>query len=295
MNVVQLLGTLGGVASRWQLLERGATEWEIGQARHDGRIIRVRRAWYALPGADRAVITAVRVGGMLTCSSLLHAIGTWAPSTDDVHVSVAANASRLRSAQSRYIPRSLDETGIVLHWRTDSEPTTTARDTVAGALAALSRCAPENEVVAATDAVLHQRLTSVTDLRRSGVPQSVLHRTDPTSESGGESLVRLRLRSLQIAYRAQVQVAGVGRVDFVIGERLVLEVDGYAFHGDRDAFERDRERDLQLTARGYLVLRVSYRQIREEWPRVERALLAIIRSGRHRQTASRARTLHPVD
>ncbi len=40
-------------------------------------------------------------------------------------------------------------------------------------------------------------------------------------------------------------------VDFLwVAERLVVETDGYAFHRDRTAFERDRERDLDLTAAG---------------------------------------------
>lgn len=44
-------------------------------------------------------------------------------------------------------------------------------------------------------------------------------------------------------------------------ERLVLEVDGYAFHRTRAAFERDRERDARLQALGYRVVRVTWRQI----------------------------------
>lgn len=43
--------------------------------------------------------------------------------------------------------------------------------------------------------------------------------------------------------------------------RLVLEVDGYAFHNTRAAFERDRERDARLQALGYRVIRVTWRQI----------------------------------
>lgn len=44
-------------------------------------------------------------------------------------------------------------------------------------------------------------------------------------------------------------------------ERLVVEVDGYAFHGTRTAFERDRLRDAELQASGLAVLRVTWRQI----------------------------------
>ena len=45
---------------------------------------------------------------------------------------------------------------------------------------------------------------------------------------------------------------------------LVVEVDGYAFHSMRSAFERDRRRDAELIARGFRLTRVTWRQITEE-------------------------------
>ncbi len=47
-------------------------------------------------------------------------------------------------------------------------------------------------------------------------------------------------------------------------QRLVVEVDGFRFHGHRAAFERDRRRDATLVAAGYRVIRVTWRQITEE-------------------------------
>jgi very-short-patch-repair endonuclease len=46
--------------------------------------------------------------------------------------------------------------------------------------------------------------------------------------------------------------------------RLVVEVDGYAVHGHRAAFERDRRRDQALAAAGYQVLRITWRQLDDE-------------------------------
>lgn len=46
--------------------------------------------------------------------------------------------------------------------------------------------------------------------------------------------------------------------------RLVVEVDSWRFHGDRDAFETDRARDAVLLAHGYRVLRFTARQLRDE-------------------------------
>jgi very-short-patch-repair endonuclease len=47
-------------------------------------------------------------------------------------------------------------------------------------------------------------------------------------------------------------------------QRMVVEVDGYASHGTRRAFELDRRRDGDLTAAGYRVMRVTWRQLEEE-------------------------------
>jgi very-short-patch-repair endonuclease len=51
-------------------------------------------------------------------------------------------------------------------------------------------------------------------------------------------------------------------VDFLWREqRLVVEVDGFAFHSSRSAFERDRRRDAELGTLGFRVMRVTWRQI----------------------------------
>lgn len=53
-------------------------------------------------------------------------------------------------------------------------------------------------------------------------------------------------------------------VDFLWrAERMVVEVDGYAFHSTRRSFERDRLRDAELQAQGFAVVRVTWRQIVE--------------------------------
>ncbi len=55
---------------------------------------------------------------------------------------------------------------------------------------------------------------------------------------------------------------GSYEVDFLWrAERVIAETDGYAFHSSRAAFERDRDRDNELQARGYRVLRFSWRQV----------------------------------
>jgi very-short-patch-repair endonuclease/predicted transcriptional regulator of viral defense system len=47
-------------------------------------------------------------------------------------------------------------------------------------------------------------------------------------------------------------------------ERLIAEIDGFAFHSARVVFEKDRHRDGVLTAAGYRVLRITWRQLTQE-------------------------------
>ncbi len=55
------------------------------------------------------------------------------------------------------------------------------------------------------------------------------------------------------------------RPDLTFDEvKLIVEIDGFAYHGDRDAFERDRQRLNILTAAGWTVLRFTWRQIHDD-------------------------------
>ncbi|MEO8688277.1 MAG: type IV toxin-antitoxin system AbiEi family antitoxin domain-containing protein [Solirubrobacteraceae bacterium] len=52
-------------------------------------------------------------------------------------------------------------------------------------------------------------------------------------------------------------------VDFLWRERhLVVETDGYAFHSSRGSFENDRRRDRHLQTEGYVVLRITWRELK---------------------------------
>ena len=64
-------------------------------------------------------------------------------------------------------------------------------------------------------------------------------------------------------------------VDFVWHDRrLIVEVDGYAYHRSPSAFERDRERDVTLTTRGWRVLRFTWAKIMRRAGWVAASILA---------------------
>jgi len=73
----------------------------------------------------------------------------------------------------------------------------------------------------------------------------------------------------------QVNVMVGGReVDFYWPTaRLIVETDGYAYHKDRGAFERDHESTVALSAAGYRVHRATYRMLKSD-PRTFMSLLS---------------------
>ena len=46
--------------------------------------------------------------------------------------------------------------------------------------------------------------------------------------------------------------------------RLIVEIDGYAFHSSRRSFERDRRKDQTLLAAGWRTMRITWIQIEDQ-------------------------------
>ncbi|MEA2142481.1 MAG: hypothetical protein QOI64_911, partial [Solirubrobacteraceae bacterium] len=47
-------------------------------------------------------------------------------------------------------------------------------------------------------------------------------------------------------------------------QKLIVEIDGFATHGHRRAFENDRRRNAALVAAGYRVMQITWRQLTDE-------------------------------
>ena len=60
-------------------------------------------------------------------------------------------------------------------------------------------------------------------------------------------------------------------------QRLIVELDGRATHGTARAFERDRERDRLLQVDGWRVVRITWRQLRDDAPAVVADLRRLLR------------------
>jgi very-short-patch-repair endonuclease len=260
------------------LLRLGYTRADLDRALGDGRLTRIRRGWWALPDADPSMVTAVRAGGRLGCVSLLALRGVWSPDDGRVHVRVA------RGATVRASP------GVVLHWTKEPLAREIALDEANDAMACAVRCLDLRHLVAAADSAANTGLidtpTMELMLSASARGRRVLTLWDPRAESGLETYVRLALRSARFPVRSQVVIAGIGRVDLPVGDRLVIELDGAAWHGGIADFERDRARDRALIARGYVVMRATYRQVMFELPAIIEQIRTLVRRREHRWRAS---------
>ncbi len=180
------------------------------------------------------------------------------------------------------------------HWARSGIPCTVVTRTLLD-LGAVDRWA----VRGAVGHALATRLTTVDELQRVVVEHS---------EHGRHGIVALRHAIeewtidgrpadsvLEVAMRRLVHRFGLPPVEFhaivegwevdfrVVGTNVIIECDGWTHHGlVREQFERDRVRDAQLTAAGWITLRFTYRAV----TRSPAATAARIRAAVDRWTAA---------
>jgi very-short-patch-repair endonuclease len=249
----------------------GASPKTLSRLVEAGVVERLRRGWYATSDVTPDIRRAVSAGGIVTCVSALSARGLWTMPHTDLHVLVASGIDVRRRA------------GIRLHWTHDRIDLARSIDDVESALLVAVSCLDLRAAVVVVDSALNRGVIAPRTLERlfSASPggRRVLAVADGRAESGIETLARLGLRRLRLRVRSQVVIPGVGRVDLLIGDRLILEVDGRQWHTD---FEADRARDRRLVALGYLLIRASYRQILEEWDVIAEQVATLVRRNEHR-------------
>lgn len=275
----------GGLAGTYELHSEGFTRGDLRRAVQHRLIIRVRQGWYTVPGVRPELIQAARVGGRLTCLSGIRLHGAWQYPTRSLHVSTAANSCRLREPTDKSKRLSVNAP-VRVHWR-DHEPAgSRLMLPPSECLRDLIHCQSPEVVMTAVDSALHNGLIHLNQWQQvlSLAPaetQLAMAEPEPRCESGTETLTRIRLAPFNLPMRPQEHIPGVGRVDFLIGERLVIEVDGAEYHTDPERFEADRRRDAILSRLDYRVLRFSYRQVMFRWQEVQDAILAAVVRGDH--------------
>jgi very-short-patch-repair endonuclease len=265
-----------------QLRAAGVTKRRTAEGVAAGELLVVRRGHYAVAGTPAPLVRAARVGGVVTASTAAAELRLWTPPDARLHVAVPRGAGRLHDPDDPALPfrRRPD---VCIHWSDDLRPASLPRRVAPSPLVvehALS-CLPPAWAIAVLDSALHDRLLGRDELRSvvAALPPrlaAVARCADGSSESGLESIARYLLRLAGLKVETQVNVAGVGRVDLLVEGHLILELDGYIWHGDEEAFERDHRRDLAAALNRYRVLRFTYKQVMEDWDSVYAAVVAAL-------------------
>jgi very-short-patch-repair endonuclease len=276
----------GGVAATHELLRDGHTSHSLTSAVRRGEIIRARQGHYCCPELPVPQLRALRVGGLLTGLAAADAYGLWTPEHRELPVAVRTKARALRTPDdaSRRLPEAPGD--AVARWTgTPAGGTRSLVDPVTCLMDVAKRHPPLLAFAVVESALFHGVITAAAWRRAlDALPATAradLASVGKKSESGGESQLKFHLQKMGVELQQQVRFRDVGRVDFLVGDGLIIEADGAEFHTSRKDFEEDRRRDALLAARGYRVLRFSYTQIVSHWAEVEAAIRAAIARGDH--------------
>ncbi|WP_426181651.1 DUF559 domain-containing protein [Microbacterium sp. TWP3-1-2b2] len=270
LQPTHLIAQQGGIARGSQLQSLGFTRRMLSTEVENGHIVRVRPGVFALPSTVAEVVEAAAHGGALTCASALRLHGIWTLNDDpEVHVWLGGTGR----------VHHVSGCSCVGHYFAGTMQLGLAPLEIV--LAHVYHCHGDEAFFAALESGLRQRkiASAARNRIRSRIPTSARWLVDfarPDSDSGLESLLRLRLHLLGIRLECQVTILAVGIVDFVVGDRLILETDGRENHDGISHRHKDLRRDAAASRLGYETLRFDYALVIHDWPTVEAAILAAL-------------------
>lgn len=254
MLLEEWLSRHDGIAHTSDIYAAGFSRHAISKAVDEGRTLRIRRSWIALHECEDDLLSAVGAGGRLTCVSAARRLGLWVPDDGAVHISVRPEGSHF------------DKRRFSVHWSPGPAPARRRApvEPLINVLHHAARCQEPSAALAIWESALNRRLISADVLRNVSWSGSRAKRmaaiASRLSDSGLETEFILLMRAIGVAVRQQIWIDG-HPVDALIGERLIVQLDGFAHHHDAVARRRDIEADARLRLRGYTVLRFDYFQV----------------------------------
>jgi very-short-patch-repair endonuclease len=288
LHIAAYLERAGGLAQLDDLIRDGYSARTVQRATDAGSIQRIRRGWYSGPGANDQLVRAIRAGGALACVSGCAFQGLWQPWDPQLHICAPRGARHIKDPDTGApVTSEHPSRRLLVHWNAGAfESSSGGVVPLVECLAQTIRCQPADVAFAVLESALHKGKLSAADRARlaSNVPQrrrDLVTAAGPLADSGTESLFRYRLLQRGVTMRSQYSIPEIGRVDFLIGDRLIIEIDSDAHHGDREQRIRDHRRDAALARLGFRCVRFDYHLIIWDWPLVEAAVLALIERGDH--------------
>ncbi|MFH5878923.1 endonuclease domain-containing protein [Arthrobacter sp. NA-172] len=245
MDALEYLTSVGGVARVGLLRANGYAPSAIRKLASAGGH-QPRKGVWAIPSADPEYLTAILNNGHLTCGSAATRYGLW----------IKDKPGRVHLATRHCRGRGFVRHGGLRLPLENSVPVASVEDTVIHALT----CLPEVDAISIAQSAMQQfgvplaMLESEIPANYYGNARRLLAKADFLSESVPEISARLLFESEGLTFRRQVKIRGVGRVDFLIGRRLIVEVNGYAFHSSREAWRKDMARLNAAQLRGFVLL-----------------------------------------
>jgi very-short-patch-repair endonuclease len=271
-----------GVVTLAQLADAGLGRPAVVHRVAQGRLTRYHRGVYLvgpLPAQFSVEMAAVLACGEGAVLSHHSAAAIWEirpRHAGPVHVTVPCRAPRPRAGiKVHRTNRTHSLNAAVRHGLPLTTPPRTLRD--------LATRLPQHELDRATEQAQILGLTTRDEIAETidGRPGAAALRRalydEPTlTRSEAERRLLRLIRDARLPRpETNARVAGY-EVDLLWRDRrLIVEVDGFAFHGSRRAFERDRARDVDLQAAGYRVVRFTWRQITQQ-PHAVVARLAVL-------------------
>lgn len=217
---------------------------------------------------------AASVGGRVTCASAAGLLGLWNVHTDAVHVALPHNASRFDPAGIQ-VHRARGP--VPVHPRATEEP-------VLNVLFHVARCLPVPDALAIWESAVRRNAVELDTLERidwrSTSAAQMASLVGSRSDSGPETVFVERMRAIGVPVRQQVWVDG-HPLDALIGDRLGVQIDGYAHHSAAKDRRRDLRADARLVLRGYTVLRFDYHQVMHDRIDVEHTVRTAMAQGLH--------------
>ena len=275
MDIAEWVTARGGIVHRQQILDAGIPASRLRATITRGEVDRVRRYWVTTKNAPAALVGAAQASGRLACVSAASVRGWWIPEGVDSSLHVAVKPDG-------HAPPA----HVVTHWSAPLVPLPAHHliESVPDCLEHVASCLPfEQALIVWESALRHERLhpDAVAKMSwRTPASRRLASIATGRSDSGLETIFVVRLSPWGVSVRQQVLIAG-HRVDALLGDRLVVQLDGFAYHSTPQDRQRDLAHDRELIARGYTVLRFSYRDVVTDWASVERTLSTVIAQGLH--------------
>jgi very-short-patch-repair endonuclease len=274
LPIITWLAANNGIARREDAHAAGHSEYAIKRAVASGRVRRIRGHWIATSDAAIDLVRAATVPGRLTCVTAAERHGLWTPAHTVGHIAVDRGASRF------------DRARLKVHWARGPMPTSRSAliDPVENVLFHVARCQPEAHALAVWESAIRVRGLSRDYLRgirwASTAATKILEQVSELADSGLESHVVHPLLRPGLPVRQQVTI-DEHDVDVLIGDLLVVQIDGFAVHSDAAQRRRDIRDDARLVLRGYTVLRFDFAQVMSDWASVEVTILGAVAQGLH--------------